>query len=223
LASIRPIGQRSSIRSWHCASNRCAEPHANDKLQYTAALDGAKDQTKNIGSERTKARTISALIVSYYALVFPTLEPSTQRLRHSILERFRKDHGNLPVARLEAKHIAAMMAAKAKAPTSANALHKLLHHLLKHAITLNMVTSNPAKLVKRYKIKGNGFHTWSEDEVARYVERHPAGTKAQLALMLILYTAQRRSDVIRMGWQHLRQTKTGPKIAVRSARCRAER
>jgi integrase len=178
--------------------------------QYAAALDGVKAQTA-IGMERTKAGTINALIVSYYALVFPTLALSTQKLRRPILERFRKDHGHKPVAKLEASHIAAIMAAKAKAPTAANALHKLLHHLLEHAITLNMINANPAKLVKRYKIKGDGWHTWSEDEVALFEKRHAVGSKAYLALMLLLYTGQRRSDIIRMGWQHIR----GDKIAVR--------
>jgi integrase len=181
--------------------------------QYAAALD--QEQTTVIGAERTKPGTISALIVSYYTLVFPTLALSTQKLRRPILERFRKDHGDKPVARLEAAHIAAMMAAKAKAPTAANNLHKLLHHLLGHATTLGWITSNPVKLVKRFKIKSDGWHTWSEDEVAQFLQRHPQGSKAHLALMLMLYTGQRRSDVIRMGWQHIRQTESGAKIAVR--------
>jgi integrase len=66
--------------------------------------------------------------------------------------------------------------------------------------------------VQKFKSTGDGIHTWSEDEVARFIERHPVGTKAHLALMLMLYTGQRgRSDAARMGWQHVR----GGKIAVR--------
>jgi integrase len=187
-------------------------PWSDDFMrQYAAALGGVKAQTANIGAERTKPGSISALIVSYYALVFPTIEPSTQRMRRSILERFRRDHGDKPVIRLEASHIAAMVAAKANTPTAANNFRKVLHHLLDHANALGWIRSNPAKLVKRYKIKGDGFHTWSEDEVTRYEKRHPVGSKAHLALMLMLYTGQRRSDIIRMGWQHMR----GDKIAVR--------
>ena len=179
--------------------------------QYAAALDGVPAQIRNIGAERTKPGTISALIDSYYALVFPTLAPLTQRHRRSIFERFRKDHGDKPVARLESSHIAAMLAGMKATPTAANNLRKLLHHLLDHAIALNMITANPVKLTRGFKIKGDGFHTWSETEVARYIERHPSGTRAHLALMLLLYTGQRRSDVIRFGWQHVR----ADKIAVR--------
>jgi len=65
--------------------------------------------------------------------------------------------------------------------------------------------------VRRYKSHGNGFHTWTESEIARFEERHPAGTKARLAFALLLYTIQRRSDVVRFGWQHLQ----GDAIALR--------
>ena len=74
-----------------------------------------------------------------------------------------------------------------------------------------MIDSNPAIGVKRYKSWGEGFHTWSEDEIAKFEARHEIGTRARLAFALLLYTAQRRSDVVRMGWQHV----TGDLIAVR--------
>ena len=64
-------------------------PWSDDFMrQHAAAIDGVKAQQKNIGAERTIAGSIDALIVSYYKLVFPTLELSTQRMRRSILERF---------------------------------------------------------------------------------------------------------------------------------------
>jgi integrase len=46
--------------------------------------------------------------------------------------------------------------------------------------------------------------------VRQFEERHPVGTKARLALALLLFTGQRRSDVTRFGRQHLRH---GGKIA----------
>ena len=50
---------------------------------------------------------------------------------------------------------------------------------------------------------GDGFHTWTEDEIAQFESAHPIGSRERLALALGLYTAQRRGDVIRMGRQHL--------------------
>jgi integrase len=47
------------------------------------------------------------------------------------------------------------------------------------------------------------------------------GTRARLAMALLLYTAQRRADVVRMGWQHVaagriavRQGKTGERLQI---------
>jgi integrase len=51
------------------------------------------------------------------------------------------------------------------------------------------------------------------EEVVQYEERHPIGTKARLALCLLLWTGVRRSDVVRLGkqrdggWLKLTQTK----------------
>jgi integrase len=87
----------------------------------------------------------------------------------------------------------------------------VLRHLLEHGIAIGMLTNNPAAHIKKFKIAGDGFHTWSEDEVARFEARHQFGTPAYLALHLLLDTAQRRSDVVKMGWQFVR----GDKIAVR--------
>src|SRR5512139_2473093 len=73
--------------------------------QYAAALDGVKARAKNIGSERTVAGTVDALVAAYLAPLssspFKTLAPETQRTRRNILENFRKAYGTLPVYRTD--------------------------------------------------------------------------------------------------------------------------
>jgi integrase len=160
---------------------------------------------------RTVPGSIDALIVSYYRLVFPTLKKSTQLVRRNILERFRDEHGKKPVARLEHQHIAAIIAAKANTPHAANNLRKVLRHLMQHAIDINMIGTNPVLGVKKFKTIGDGIHTWAEHEVAQFTACHSLGTQGYLAMMLMLCTGQRRSDVVGMGWQHVRNGK----IAVR--------
>jgi integrase len=58
--------------------------------------------------------------------------------------------------------------------------------------------------VKAIRTKSNGYHSWTDAEIARFEARHPIGTRPRLALALLLYTGQRRSDVVRMGAQHIR-------------------
>jgi integrase len=180
--------------------------------QYAAAQERLKAQAGDIGAERTKPGSVNALCVSYYRSPdFRGLRASTQALRRNIIERFRNQHGDKPVAQLGRAHIKDIIGAKASTPEAANSLLKALRMLLNYAVSIDMVQVNPALGVKRYKAKGEGFHTWTETEVAQFEAHHPIGSQARLALALLLHTAQRRSDVVRMGWQHVR----GDEIAVR--------
>jgi integrase len=61
--------------------------------------------------------------------------------------------------------------------------------------------------------------SWTDVDIARFEARHPVGSKARLALALLLYTGQRRGDVVRLGRQHIRngvlsikQSKTGAQV-----------
>jgi integrase len=121
---------------------------------------------------------------------------------------------------LKRKHIEAWVAAKANTPHAANNLLKVLHMILEHAVEVDMIASNPASRVRKFKTRSDGFHTWAEEEVARYEAYHALGSKARLALALLL-TGQRRGDVVRMGWQHIsgdaivvRQEKTGTALLI---------
>jgi integrase len=180
--------------------------------QYAAALEGVKAQASNIGAGRTRPGSFNALCVSYYrSPEFRGLKPSTQTMRRNIIERFRNEHGDKPISRLGRAHIKDIIGAKANTPEAANNLLKVLRVLLSYAVSIDMIGSNPAISVKRYRSEGEGFYTWTEADIAQFQSRHPIGTRAGLALALLLYTAQRRSDVVRMGWQHVQ----GDAIAVR--------
>ena len=64
-----------------------------------------------IGASRTKAGSLGALIVSYLSSgEFLARPKSTQTTYRNILERFRREHGDKPVALLTRQHINAMLA-----------------------------------------------------------------------------------------------------------------
>jgi integrase len=104
--------------------------------------------------------------------------------------------------------------AKADTPEAANALVKALRQVFKWAVEAELAESNPAKEVPLMNAGSQGFHAWTLDEVCQYEARHPIGTRARLAFALLLYTAQRRSDIVRFGhkmvrdgWLRFTQTK----------------
>jgi integrase len=183
--------------------------------QYAAALEGVTTPG-NVGATRTKPGSFDALVVSYYrSPEFLGLAPSTQTLRRNILERFRAEHGSKPVRGLARRHISDLIGAKASTPEAANHLLKALRTILAFAVDMGMIAHNPAASVRKYKAKGDGYHSWSKSEVAQFEATHPIGSRARLALALGLYTAQRKGDVLRMGWQHVTN---GDRIVVRQAK-----
>ena len=188
-------------------------PWSEDFMRrYAAALDDVKAVANNVGADRTKSGTINALCVSYYRSPdFLGLKPSTQATRRGVIEKFRLQHGDKPVKGLARKHVSDIVGAKAATPEAANKLLKVMRGLLNYAVNIDMVASNPAIGVKKYKSCGDGFHSWTEEEIAKFEACHAIGTRARLALALLLYTAQRRSDVVGMGWQSV----VGDSIAVR--------
>ena len=179
-------------------------------------------QRLSVGAARTKPGTINALVVALYSSTeFQGWSLETQRTRRNILERFRGQHGDKTVANLQPKHVADMIAAKASTPAAARNFKKTLAALMKFAVTQGMRNDNPVTGVNAPKIRGDGFVTWSEEHIAAFEARHPIGSRARLAFGLLLYTAQRRGDVIRMGRQHIRngllavrQNKTGTVLQI---------
>jgi integrase len=155
--------------------------------------------------KRTIAGTVNALIVSYYtASSFKDLK-ATQANRCNILERFRNEFGDLPVKGLTRATLDRLMGARSNTPHAANNMVKVLRYLLDHAISQGMIVINPAVGVRKYRSKSDGHHTWSEAEIAEFQKRHPLDTRAGLAMALMLYTGQRRSDAVKMGRQHMSQ------------------
>jgi integrase len=188
---------------------------------YEAALTG--QDGIEIGACRTKPGTMRALAVSYYnsAAFRADLKPNTQATQRALIDPFCREHGDKSVAGLRREHVIKLMAARAERPGSANALRQALRALMKHAIDIGLRTDNPTRDVKRLRVRSNGHHSWTDAEIEQFEARHPIGSRSRLALALLLYTGQRRGDIIRMGRQHIRdgvlhvrQDKTGVELAI---------
>ena len=153
--------------------------------QYAQAIDGVT-ASANIGAElRTRPGTFSALVVNYYrSPEFRGMKPSTQQSRRSVIERFRREHGSKPLKGLQRKHIQQIIGDKSDTPQGANNLLKALRVILAYAVDQELISTNPAVGVKKYKAEGDGYHSWSEAEIAQFEAHHPVGTKARLALVL---------------------------------------
>jgi integrase len=179
---------------------------------YEAALAGPRNA---IGAGRVKPGSVAAVVAEYFDSreFFGSKSAGTQRMRRGILERFRAAYGDRPFALLPADWIEALL--DAKPPHAARSWLVTLRSLCQFAVKRRYLRTDPTANIKLRAIKGDGFHTWTDDEIKQFEAHHPIGTKPRLALALLLYTTQRRGDVIRMGRQHIRQTPDGEVLYVR--------
>jgi len=188
---------------------------------YRAAMEGSEAVEKK-GLSIPRRGTIAALSRTYLgSAAFVELSSATQRARRHLIEQFVSEHGDKDVAGLEQRHVKAIIEAKRATPGSARNLLTMLRVLMALAIEEGVRADDPTVGIKRPKLRGDGWHTWSEDEIAQYEAKHPIGSQARLGFALALCTGQRSADLIRMGRQHVRngvvsvqQQKTGTSLAI---------
>jgi integrase len=121
---------------------------------------------------------------------------------HASLPVSSKFFRDFPLSRMTADAVEVLRDRKIDTPESANARVKAMRQVFKFGVKKKLAPSNPAREVEYFKSGSTGFHTWTSEEVRQFEERHPVGSKARLALALMLFTGQRRSDIIRFGKQH---------------------
>ncbi len=149
--------------------------------------------------------SLRALCVAYFrSAEAKRLEPRTLHVRRLILDKLCDLHGDKPAGLMEPRHVRTIRDARAEKPEAANGIVKALRAVFKHAMLAGLVNRNPATAVEYLPANGEGFHSWTEDEIAQYEAHHPIGTKARLALALLIYSGQRRSDIVLLGKQHIR-------------------
>jgi len=171
---------------------------------YQAALAG-QGPAPAIGAGKTKPGTVSAAVVGYFSsLAFRSRALSTQATYRGILNGFRAEHGDKRITMLERRHIDKMLAEKADTPAAADNLRRMLSILMQWAMAEGWRKDDPTIGLKAINRGSDGFAIWPEDYIEKYRAHHALGTRARLACELLVNTGQRRSDIVRMGRQHVR-------------------
>ena len=197
-----------------------------------AYAEGLGEQTPRteIGASRTTAGSVNAMVVGYVAsAAFHNLAPGSRAQYRRIFEGLRREHGNRSIATLERKHVVMMLDAKAKTPVAARDFLRCLRLLIAYAIQIGVRQDDPTAGVRVKLPKTDGFRTWTEEDIAAFEAAYPVGSKPRLALALLLNTALRCADVVRVGRGNIRngvvtitQRKTGGALAIRVTAVLAE-
>jgi integrase len=187
--------------------------------QYRDVLNGKRPDRIKDASPPAIAGSFNSLVERYFQSVsFLDVKASTQTNRRRILTNFCEEYGTLPVRGITRNHLTKIIEARASTPMAATNLLECLRYVLSYAVDIEIIDHNPALGVKGYRSKSDGHHTWTETEVAQFEATHPIGSRARLALALLLYTAQRKSDVVGMvrsgDMLTVRQLKTGEPLTI---------
>jgi integrase len=193
--------------------------------EFMAVYDAAKGQSTPIVGKDIAPGTWRWLCVRYLAECadYLRLDSRTKRVRRGILENTfdepiapssPKLFRDLPLSLMGADAVEVLRDRKLAFPEAANSRLKALRAVFKWALRKKgpdgkaLVSNNPARDIAYLKSNNpSGYHTWTLDEVRRFEQQHAIGTKARLALALLLFTGQRRSDITRLGRQHVRDGK----------------
>jgi len=120
------------------------------------------------------------------------------------LDHICEREGEKPIALLKPKHIRKLRDELIDKPGAARTRLKALKALFRWAIEADEVSYDPAREVTMFRYVPKPHHTWTVTEVEAFEVTHPIGSKARLAMAIMLYTTCRREDVIRLGPQHIK-------------------
>ena len=227
----RDADRHGNVRIYYRRKGRKVRLRAEPgTAEFQAEYDAARGHETRA---RTLPDTYRGLVARYTASTeFQALDPSTQRQKVHVLESTcvepyapgtDKIMGDCPLKSFGRQHVRTLRDRKAAHREAARHRLKTMSQMFEWAIEneIRGVTVNPVRDVKYPKpLPGGGHHTWTADEVSRFEQHHPIGTKARLAFALFYWTGLRISDVVRLGQQHL-QSDGSFKITLHKNRNRA--
>jgi len=193
------------VRRDHGARTRIKAEYGSKEFwaEYRAALEGAPKPSK-----AAKAHTLAWGLARYReSSAWSTLSNATRRQSENIYRAVIKTAGDVLLRDITIDAVKAARERRAATPHAANNFLKSMRRFYKWAADPEggkLVPINPMIGVKLLKGKNkDGFHTWTDEEIGRFENRWPIGTRERLALALLLYTGLARGDVVRLGRQHV--------------------
>jgi integrase len=172
---------------------------------FMQAYEAALGDGNVAGAKKIKPGTVDAAMLAYLQSdgFANGIADSTRNTRRRILQNFAKAHGDKPTLLMHAQALQNIVAKM----TAANqrGFKKAMRGFVDYCLSHRLMKLDPLQSIKLAKMKDTGgFRTWEEVEIQTYEGRHPRGTKARLALELLLQTGAARCDMVRMGRQHVK-------------------
>jgi len=163
---------------------------------YRAAMAGPAPPAPG----KAKGGTLRWLLEEYRrSSEWASLANATRRQRENIYKHVMEGAGSEPFADIDRATIAAGRDRRKDTPAAARNFLEAMRGLFRWALETGHVAADPTAGIKSAKLRTDGFHAWTEAEIAQYEARWPLGTRERLAFDVLLYTGLRRGDAVRAG------------------------
>jgi integrase/recombinase XerD len=179
---------------------------------YHAAMRGENgEHALAMVCARGGSGSVKDAIEHYFnSATFHDYSRSTQDLRRPILKGFLKPGvGNLPLARMDRSYIERWLETASTKGAKRTWLLAIKPFMQWAVETVHLIEADPTKGVRAKAKESDGHHTWTDEEIAQFRAHHPLGSRARLALELLLGIASRRGDGISLGRQNLKKDEEG--------------
>jgi integrase len=179
------------------------KPLPGDCLAFLAAYQTAMTEAVAVkpGERRAAHGSVAWLVGEYFGSLDFVGRPKSVQVKHRRhIEDFRVRRGDRMVKGLEQEHFEQRLATMLQTPAAGNQWLVAMKDLMAYAVKRKVISGNPVVgIAKRASANPDGHHTWTQDQVTAFRKKHGIGTKARLAMELMVRLAFRRSDVIRLG------------------------
>ena len=172
---------------------------------FMSAYEMARGATEVPSNKKIKPGSVDAAVLAYLDSdgFANGLRDSTRNSRRRILTRFSKAHGDKPVGLMHAQALQNIVAKMT--PANQRVFKMAMRGFVDYCLNHRLMKLDPLASIRLVKMKATlGFRTWEESEITIYENTHARGTKARLALELLLQTGAARCDMVRMGRQHVK-------------------
>jgi integrase len=198
----RPDGRRITI---------AGEPGQTEfERRYQALLAGADMVEEHRADSITRIRkgidpqTLGELFHAYVAHLDNEqsrgkIAVSTRQHYCRLLQQLVDRYGSAVLTSIEERDLLAMLDRHGPTANTFNNHLRAVKSIFAYAKKYHRLSPNPAQGLEKINITTDGFPEWEDADIERFVVKHPLGTKAYLALMLLMHVAPRRSDLVKLG------------------------
>ena len=169
--------------------------------EYHAAISG----NPVIKPRTVEKHTLEWLISRYrQSAIWELSSPATKKQRDNFYYNIISSSGNVPYKAVKRSDILTAIDNRRSTPGAANNFLKSVKALFKWAKDAGYIDYDPTEGVKKLQYQSKGFPAWNILDVSKFREFWPIGSRERLAMEILLWTGLRRSDVVRLGKQHIK-------------------